>query len=183
MDGYAVRAADVDKATKEHPVVLPVFGTIAAGAEMPPPLGSGGAVRIMTGAPIPQGADTVIRVEDTDRGIERVAILDARDAARNVRPAGEDLAEGDVAVSSGSVIGPAQLGVLASVGASAVEVRRVPRVGILASGDELVDLEGFAEVRRGRRIVSSNSYTMRASVALAGGEPVNLGIVGDDREL
>jgi molybdopterin molybdotransferase len=140
-------------------------------------------MRIMTGAPIPQGADTVIRVEDTDRGVERVTIFDARDASRNVRPAGEDLAEGDVAVSSGTLIGPAQLGVLASVGAATVEVWRIPRVGILASGDELVDLHGFAEVKRGRRIVSSNSYTMRASVALAGGEPVNLGIVGDDREL
>jgi molybdopterin molybdotransferase len=183
MDGYAVRAADVARATREHPIVLPVFGTIAAGAEPPPPLERGGAMRIMTGAPVPQGADTVIRVEDTDRGVERVTILDARDASRNVRPAGEDLAEGDVAVSSGTVIGPAQLGVLASVGAAMVEVRRVPRVGILASGDELVDLEEFDEVRRGRRIVSSNSYTMRASVALAGGEPVNLGIVGDDREL
>ena len=131
---------------------------------------AGTAIRIMTGAPVPDGADTVIRVEDTDGGEERVAIRDARDAGRNVRPRGEDLKVGDLAVTRGTVLGPAQIGVLASVGCAKVPVHRRPRVAVLASGDELVDVDRFDEVRRGERIVSSNGYTLRASVARAGGD-------------
>ena len=177
MDGYAVRAADIEST----PVSLPVVATVPAGGSAPRPLAAGEAMRIMTGAPVPAGADSVIRVEDTDRGAERVTIGDARDAGRNVRPRGEDLVAGSVAVGAGTTIGPAQLGVLASVGAAEVQVHRRPRVGVLATGDELVDLDRFDEVLRGRRIVSSNSYTIRAAVALAGGEVVDLGLAPDDR--
>jgi molybdopterin molybdotransferase len=136
----------------------------------------------MTGAPIPDGADSVIRIEDTDRGVEQVLIYDARDAGRNVRPRGEDLSLGALALEAGTVIGPAQLGVLASVGAATIAVHRRPRVGVLATGDELVLVDGFDDVRAGRRIVSSNSYTIRAAVSLAGAEVVDLGIAPDDRE-
>jgi molybdopterin molybdotransferase len=94
---------------------------------------------------------------------------------------GEDLRTGDVALAAGSAIGAAQLGVLASVGTAMVEVYRLPRVAVLATGDELVDVGGFEEVRQGRRIVSSNSYTLGAAVVQAGGEPVDLGIAADDR--
>lgn len=180
MDGYAVRAADVDRATKEDPVVLPVLETVRAGQRPTRPVVTGSAIRIMTGAPVPEGADTVIRVEDTDGGEVRVAIRDARDAGRNVRPRGEDLQRGAVAIPAGCLIGPAQLGVLASVGASTVKVHRRPRVAVLASGDELVDLDRFDEVRRGDRIVTSNSYTIGANVLAAGGEAIDLGIVRDD---
>jgi molybdopterin molybdotransferase len=180
MDGYAVHAADVSSATRDGPVVLPVLETVRAGQRPTRSVVSGTAIRVMTGAPVPEGADSVIRVEDTDGGERRVAIRDARDAGRNIRPRGEDLKPGAVAVAAGSVIGPAQFGVLASVGASTVKVHRRPRVAVLASGDELVDLDRFDEVRRGDRIVTSNSYTIGANVLAAGGESIDLGIVRDD---
>jgi molybdopterin molybdotransferase len=182
MDGYAVRAADVRGARGEAPIALPVTETVAAGAAPTTALAPLTAVRIMTGAPIPQGADSVIRIEDTDRGVENVLIFDARDAGRNVRPRGEDLSEGAIALAAGTVIGPAQLGVLASVGAATVSVHRRPRVAVLATGDELVDVEGFDEVLAGRRIVSSNSHTIRAAASLAGADVIDLGIAPDDRD-
>ncbi|HUX34679.1 MAG TPA: gephyrin-like molybdotransferase Glp [Gemmatimonadaceae bacterium] len=180
MDGYAVRADDVRGASSAHPVMLAVVGTIAAGARGDRPVAPGQAYRIMTGAPLPDGADGVIRVEDTDGGVERVAVVDDRDAGRNVRPRGEDLAAGALAVARGTRLGPAHLGVLASVGRGTVDVSRRPRVAILATGDELVDVDRFDEVRRGERIVTSNSYTLDALVRSAGGEPVPLGLVRDD---
>jgi molybdopterin molybdotransferase len=180
MDGYAVRAIDVARAKIVLPVVLPVRETIRAGQQPSSPLAAGTAVRIMTGAPVPEGADSVIRVEDTDGGEERVTILDPRDAGRNVRARAEDLRAGEVALERGTVLGPAQLGVLASVGCASVPVHRRPRVAVLASGDELVDVDQFDAVKRGERIVSSNGYTIRASVESLGGEVVDLGIVADD---
>jgi molybdopterin molybdotransferase len=180
MDGYAVRAVDVAGARQDAPAVLRVVGTIAAGGAADHTVGRGEAVRIMTGAPLPAGADSVVRIEDTDGGTERVAVRNARDARRNVRPRGEDLSRGATAVASGTRIGAAQLGVLASVGATHVEAHRRPRVGILSSGDELVDVDRFDEVMAGRRIVASNSYTLWALVQAAGAEPVDLGLVGDD---
>lgn len=180
MDGYAVRSADVSKATASSPVVLPVIETIAAGRQPSQPLRAGAAMRIMTGAPVPEGADSVIRVEDTDAGVERVAIRDTRDAGRNLRPAAEDIRVGEVAVAAGTIIGPPQIGVLASVGAATVPAHRRPRVAVMSSGDELVTVENFEPVRRGERIVSSNSYSVRAAVTAAGAEVMNLGIVGDD---
>jgi molybdopterin molybdotransferase len=180
MDGYAVRSGDVAAASGERPVALPVLETVRAGQRPTLAVEPGTAVRVMTGAPIPRGADSVIRVEDTDGGENRVTIRDARDAKRNVRPRGEDLMPGDLVAARGTVLGPAQIGVLASVGAGTLVVHRRPRVAILASGDELVDVDRFDEVVRGDRIVSSNSYTLRAAVAAAGAEPVYLGIVPDD---
>ena len=181
MDGYAVRASDVRGARHDAPVALPVTETIAAGGMPTTSLAPGTAMRIMTGAPVPRGADSVIRIEDTDRGDERVLIVDPRDAGRNVRPRGEDLDTGAVAVPASTVVGPAQLGVLASVGARTVSVHRRPRVAILATGDELVDLDRFDQVLAGKRIVSSNSYTLRAAATLAGAEVIDLGICADDR--
>ena len=180
MDGYAVRAADVAKASASNPIVLPVIETIAAGRQPSTPLPAGAAMRIMTGAPVPEGADSVIRVEDTDAGVERVAIRDARDAGRNLRPAAEDIRVGDIAVPAGTILGPSHIGVLASVGAAVAPVHARPRVAVMSSGDELVTVDNFEPVRRGERIVSSNSYSVRAAVAAAGGEVLDLGIVGDD---
>jgi molybdopterin molybdotransferase len=180
MDGYAVRGTDIDAATKEQPIELRVLETVAAGKFATRQVGPGEATRIMTGAPIPDGADTVIRVEDTDAGIELVTVRNARDARRNIRPRGEDFHEGDSLLEPGASLGPAQLGILASVGRAAVDVHRRPRVGILGSGDELVDVDGFHEVLAGRKIVSSNGYTLHALVRTAGGEPVNLGVSPDD---
>jgi molybdopterin molybdotransferase len=180
MDGYAVRAADVASASPSHPVVLPVLETVRAGQRPTRTVDPQSAIRIMTGAPIPAGADTVIRVEDTDSGETTVAITDARDAGRNVRPRGEDLQIGAVAVHRGTVLGPAQIGVLASIGCSPVPVHRRPKVAVLASGDELVDVDRFEEVLRGDRIVSSNTYTIAALAREAGADVVELGIVPDD---
>jgi molybdopterin molybdotransferase len=179
MDGYAVRASDVASASAESPVSLPVLETIAAGGFPTRPLAPGAATRIMTGAPLPEGADSVVRVEDTDGGLARVAVRSARDAGKNRRLRGEDLRAGEVVLPAGTPVGPAQIGVLASCGAAAVDVVRRPRVAILGSGDELVDLDRFHEALEGRKIVSSNSYTLHALVRAAGGEPVNLGVSAD----
>lgn len=179
MDGYAVRSADVDGASDSAPVTLPVSETIAAGQRASYALRPGAAIRIMTGAPIPPGADSVIRVEDTDGGEHTVVVRDARDMRRNIRPRGEDLQVGSLAVPRGVMLGAAHIGVLASVGCGSVPVHRRPRVAVLASGDELVDLDGFERVLRGERIVSSNSYTIAAAARAAGAEVVELGIVAD----
>src|SRR5205085_1927100 len=98
------------------------------------------ALRIMTGAPLPEGADSVVRVEDTDAGTERVTVRDDRDLRRNLRPRGEDMHEGDVVLPAGTPVAAAQIGVLASIGRAALDVHRRPRVAIVGSGDELVDL-------------------------------------------
>ena len=184
MDGYAVRCHDdVRTASGAAPVVLSVIGTIAAGATATRALAQGEAYRIMTGAPVPPGADSVVRVEDTDRGVERVCIQDSRDALRNIRSRGEDLAIGSLALPRGVHLGPGHLGVLASVGCAHVQVHRRPRVAILCQpGDELVDIDRFDEVLRGERIVTSNSYTLEALVRTAGGEALSLGLVHDDPE-
>ncbi|MGH7665592.1 MAG: molybdopterin molybdotransferase MoeA [Gemmatimonadaceae bacterium] len=182
MDGYAVLARDIEGASDGAPVVLPVVETIAAGGFPSRALCAGEAFRIMTGAPLPEGADSVVRVEDTDGGVERVRVDRARDRGRNVRARGEDMHTGDEVLPAGTPIGAAQIGVLASMGQAAVDVYRRPRVALLGSGDELVDLDRFHEALDGRRIVSSNSYTLHALVRSAGGEPVNLGIVADTPE-
>ncbi|HEX6317009.1 MAG TPA: hypothetical protein VFZ73_19185, partial [Gemmatimonadaceae bacterium] len=135
MDGYAVRAADIEGATAEQPVTLPVSGTIAAGGFAARALVAGEAMRIMTGAPIPDGADTVVRVEDTDAGLEQVQIRNTRDSRKNIRPCGEDFREGTAVIRAGTPVAAAQLGVLASLGYATVEVHRRPVVAIAGSGD------------------------------------------------
>jgi molybdopterin molybdotransferase len=182
MDGFAVRAADVRGATTDAPVRLRVVETIAAGARGARVVGAGEAARIMTGAPVPEGADSVVRVEDTSTSADVVEVRDDRDAGSNVRAAGEDVRTGAVVVRSGTVLGAAHVGVLASVGCARPAVHRRPRVAILATGDELVSLDSFDEVLAGRRIVSSNSYSLEAAVRAAGGDPVSIGIAPDDRD-
>lgn len=179
MDGYAVRGDDIDGATADRPVALSVLETVAAGRFATQSVGTGQAIRIMTGAPLPDGADTVVRVEDTDGGTSQVLVRNPRDARRNIRARGEDFHEGDTLLEPGVALGAAQLGVLASVGRSTVDVHRRPRVAIMGSGDELVDVDRFHEVLAGRKIVSSNGYTLQALVRDAGGEPVNLGVAAD----
>ena len=182
MDGYAVVGADIEHASADAPVRLPVVETIAAGEFPSRALMAGEAMRIMTGAPLPEGADTVVRVEDTDAGTDRVEVRASRDARRNVRPRGEDLHAGDTVLTAGTVLGAAQIGVLASMGFASVDVVRRPRVAILGSGDELVDLDRFHEALDGRKIVSSNGYTLTTLVRDAGGDAVNLGVVADTRD-
>lgn len=184
MDGYAVCAEDVANASATSPVTLTVVGTIAAGSPTTRRLVRGEAMRIMTGAPVPAGADTVIRVEDTDAGTSSVRIAASRDVLRNVRPRGEDLAPGAIAVARGDELQPGHIGVLASVGCAEVPVFGRPRIAVLASGDELVDVDRFDEVAAdggaGGKIVTSNTYSLEAAVELAGGIAVSLGFVSDD---
>lgn len=182
MDGYAVLGSDVAHAGPDAPVRLPVAETIAAGTFPSRSLRPGEAMRIMTGAPVPDGADSVIRVEDSDGGESVVEIVNARDVGRNLRPRGEDMGAGDVVLPAGTPIGPAQIGVLAACGAAVVSVFRRPRVAIAGSGDELVELDRFHEAFAGRRVVSTNGYALHAAVIEAGGIPVDLGIAADTPE-
>jgi molybdopterin molybdotransferase len=180
MDGYACRAADVRSASADNPVRMPVAETIAAGAFATRALHAGEAMRIMTGAPLPDGADTVIRVEDTDGGSDEVLIRTARDAGRNVRRRGEDVGRGDTVARSGARIGAAEVAILAAVGQATVRVHELPRIGILCSGDELISVNGMAAGDDLPRVVSANSYSLSAIVSEAGGEPLDLGLVADD---
>jgi molybdopterin molybdotransferase len=189
MDGYAVLASSIAGATEAEPVALAVIEEVPAGAFPSLSVGPGQAIKVMTGAPIPTGADTVVRVEHTDAwgagAAERggvggtVLIRSDGDARRNIRRRGEDLRVGGPVVAAGRVLRPAEIGVLASVGRAAVAVHRKARVAILSNGDELVDLDGFAEVVAGRRIVNSNAYGLAAAVTAAGATPVVLGIAAD----
>jgi molybdopterin molybdotransferase len=188
MDGFAVRSPDVERASAERPVRLPVVDDIAAGSFPRAPLSPGTAARVMTGAAVPRGADSVIRVEHTDGGVgfgtgaAMVTIFSRDDSGRNVRAAGEDLREGQQILSPGRVLSAGDLGVAASIGRVSLPVVRRPLVGVLATGDELVDLAEFEEVRAGRRIVSSNSYTLAAQLREAGLETRILGIARDSHE-
>ena len=180
MDGFAAHADDVRGSTRERPSRLEIIGTIAAGSAPTRALAHGEVARIMTGAYLPAGADSVIRVEDTTADAAVVSVLDDRDAGRNIRRRGEDVRADQVVMRAGTAIAAPHIGVLASVGCADPVVHRRPRVAILATGDELVTLDRFAEVRSGTRIVSSNSYALAAAVRAAGGEPVPLGIAPDD---
>jgi molybdopterin molybdotransferase len=181
MDGYAVRSADITPVMTGEPVKLRVIATIAAGEFAPRALKRGEAMRIMTGAPVPGGADSVIRKEDTDGGSEKVEIREARDVWKNIRAAGEDYQSGDLLAKRGAPLKPALLGVLASTGIATVQVFRRPRVAIISSGNELVDLDDFDQVVAARRIVSTNSYTLEALTRVSGGIPEDLGIASDTR--
>lgn len=177
MDGYAVRAAD----TAGAPVRLRVAGTLAAGAAPDIPVGVGEAVRIMTGAPMPPGADAVVMVERTEPADGGAAVVIGTEAhpGDHVRAAGEDLAAGQEAFPAGTVLGPGHLGVVASTGRTAVEVYRRARVGVLSTGDELVD-DG-SPLRPGQ-IRDSNRPTLLALVRQAGCEAVDLGRCGDTEQ-
>src|SRR5207247_6909273 len=146
-------------------------------------VGQAEATRIFTGAPLPQGADTVIRQEDTAQPSKaHVTIRNARDAKKNIRRRGEDIRKGAVVLPAGTTLGPAQLGVLASIAYDAPLVHRRPRVAFMGSGDEIVDLEQRDAILAGTKIASTNSSTLDAPIRRASAEPVNLGIARDTRE-
>ncbi len=179
MDGYAVRAADVETAASAAPVTLRLLEVIGAGSVPTRPVEAGTATKIMTGSPLPTGADTVVRIEDTEELDGHVHIRVAAAAGTNVREPGEDLRAGETVLSRGRTLRPADVGLLASLGTTMVRVSRRPRVAILTTGNELVepgDLLGPGQ------IVNSNAYTLAAAVEEAGGEPVMLGIARDEPE-
>ncbi|MFQ5449870.1 MAG: gephyrin-like molybdotransferase Glp [Nitrospinaceae bacterium] len=176
MDGYALIAADIQSASPENPVKLEVTEEIAAGYRSESVLKPGQAFRIMTGAPIPQGADAVIMQEDTEKNGSSVLVKDNAVIGENIREAGEDVRAGEVVIPRGSPITPAQVGMMAVVGRSQVFVSQRPRVAILSTGDEILDLD---EQPSGPCIFNSNGYMLSAQVRSAGGIPVYLGIARD----
>ena len=177
MDGYAVRAVDTKGATKTSPKVLAVSATVPAGGVAPRALEAGEAMRIMTGAPMPEGADAVVMVELTRPAGFDVMILAEVPPGNHVRPAGDDIRPGTEVFHPGTVLSPGHLGVLASIGRETVKVYRRPRVGVMSTGDELV--EGPQPLQPGQ-IRDSNRLTLLSLVAEAGCHPVDLGLIRDD---
>ncbi|MGI9139906.1 MAG: molybdopterin molybdotransferase MoeA [Gemmatimonadaceae bacterium] len=177
MDGYAVRVGDVAVGAS-----LRVAATIKAGDAAERSLAPGEAMKIMTGAPVPAGADSVIRIEDTSESNGNVTFNDARDAGRNIRKRAEDIAEGQVVIARGTRLLAPHIGVLASTGTSRVAVHARPVVAIISTGDELVRVEELDGARDSRKIVSSNSYSLAALVRECGGVPVDGGLIADDRD-
>jgi molybdopterin molybdotransferase len=180
MDGYAVRSADTAGARPEAPARLRVLETVGAGAVATQTVAPQTAIRIMTGAPVPDGADAVVRVEDTSDSDVVVDVRVAVGRGVNVREAGEDVRAGERVLEAGRGLRPADIGLIASLGMATVRVTRRPEVAILTTGDELVDI---GEPLGPGQIVNSNAYTLAAAVEEAGGQPRVMGIVRDRPEL
>ena len=179
MDGFAVRAADTVGASKTNPVTLPVVSTIPAGSVAPRALAAGETMRIMTGAPLPEGADAIIMVELTRPAGFDVDLLAEVPEGNHIRPAGDDIGTGTEIFHPGTVLGPGQLGVLASLGRTHVTVYPRPRVGVMSTGDELV--EGSEPLEPGQ-IRDSNRLTLLSLAREAGFTPVDLGLVRDNEK-
>jgi len=179
MDGFAVRAADTQRATPDTPITLAVLGTLGAGHLASWTIAPGTALRIMTGAPIPDGADTVVKREDTECTAQSVTLFNAARPRDHIIPPGRDIPEGTTLLRCGDVVTPWAIGIFASQGMTQVSVRRRPRVGILALGDELVlPHEPLAP----GQIRVSNLYAITAGVTKYGGLALNLGIACDRLE-
>lgn len=185
MDGFAVRAADIQAARADQPVCLRVVADIPAGMAVEAEIGPGEAIRIMTGAPLPEGADTVVPVEETDfygrsAGLpapELVCIRKAVQAGSYVRPRGEDVHKGEAVLQAGSMLRPMEIGFLSMLGVGEVPVHRQPRVAIFSTGDELLPVE---QPLAPGKIHDANSYTLGGLVEQAGGIAIQLGIIPDD---
>ncbi|GAB3622951.1 molybdopterin molybdotransferase MoeA [Mariniluteicoccus endophyticus] len=181
MDGYAVRAADLHAASEKNPKVLAVVGEIAAGTVADKPLPPGTAMKIMTGAPVPEGADTVVQYELTDRGSDDVRIFAQVEQGKNIRRRGSDIAEGEDLLRSGQVIDARTVGLLAGIGIDKVLVRPRPRVVIISTGSELVD-PGLPLSELGQ-LYDSNSFLLAAAAKAAGAQVFRVGLVADDPEV
>jgi molybdopterin molybdotransferase len=187
MDGFALRAADVADAAPDSARTLRVVADIPAGSHPTVSLSEGQAARIMTGAPLPQGADAVLPVEDTDfqnrsAGLpapEFVRAYQAVKAGENVRPRGMDIRAGEAVLQAGHLLKPQDLGVLAMLGEAQIRVHRRPRVALLSSGDELLAVDAPLE---SGKIRDSNSYTLAALIESAGAEVLRLGVAADQRQ-
>jgi len=182
MDGYAARSEDVRGASPEMPKTLRVIGLVRAGEARAGSVGEGEAIRIMTGAPLPAGCDSVVRVEDTDGEAEAgtVRVYSDRDAGRNVRPGGEDMRAGDRVLERGATVHVGAVAVLAALGRTRVLVHRRPRVAILTTGDELRTPDRYEDVLAGAGVPESNGPMLAAAVLEAGGDAVSLGVAPDD---
>ncbi len=181
VDGYAVLVSDVQTASREHPATLRVIGEIMAGQVPTVPLQKGTAIRVMTGAPLPDNAAAMIMVEDTELydNDETVAIFEAARSGQYVRRSGGDIRAGQQALKRGTVLYAAELGILASLGVAEVAVFRLPRVAVVSTGDEIIDVEDSLTLPPGK-IWDSNRYTLAALVAEAGGVLHSLTHIPDD---
>jgi molybdopterin molybdotransferase len=179
MDGYAVRSEDTRGASKDDPAVLTVIEDLPAGYVARRQIKKGEVIRIMTGAPLPEGADSVVMVEETEASGEKVKIFTEVKPGQHIRKAGEDVKKGELVIPKCTVLRPAAIGMLASLRRSFVSVYQRPVVSILCTGDELVDVDG--ELKAGL-IVSSNGYTLATQVKECGGIPIVLGIARDKKE-
>ncbi|HEV2291507.1 MAG TPA: molybdopterin molybdotransferase MoeA, partial [Gemmatimonadales bacterium] len=179
MDGYAARAADVQGASADRPAVLRLVERIPAGSVPTRPLGPGACARVFTGSPVPTGADTVVRQEDTAADGDEIRVFNDRDAGANLRQPGEDIRRDAVALTAGLQLRAAHLGVLASLGIGAPMVVRRPRVAILCSGDEVADVDRPDEILAGRKVGNASAHALGAMIREAGGVPVDLGIAAD----
>jgi molybdenum cofactor synthesis domain-containing protein len=180
MDGYAVRAADTTGATPSSAIRLRVVGELAAGHPPTQAVGAGEAIRIMTGAPVPDGADAIVMVERTERDGDQVNVYEGASNGDHVRAAGGDLQPGQPVFDVGTVLGAAHVGVLASLGYETVRAHPRARVGVLSTGDELVEGEGTLEPGQ---IRDANRPMLLALLDEAGCEPRDLGIARDDEDL
>ena len=176
VDGYAVQAADLTAASRENPVRLEKLGYISAGDSGKDPLGSGQCVQIATGAPLPAGADTIVMKEDIKLEESLVCFFQSIPKTENVRYQGEDIPEGRTVIPVGTVIGPAQMAVLATFGFSRVPVRRVPKISIVSTGSELVDVD---ENPQSGQIRESNRYMLAGMVKQESCELVKMTMVPD----
>jgi molybdopterin molybdotransferase len=176
MDGYAVLAVDTARAAAATPVRLRVVDELAAGYVTETAVTSGTAIRIMTGAPIPPGADTVVKVEDTASDAEWVDVFAKAPVGQYIRPAGEDVNKGELVLPRGTLVRPQEIGMLATLGCKEVSAVRRPRVAILATGDEVIEID---EPMVPGQIRNANSYSNAAQVVRWGGVPVMLGIARD----
>jgi molybdopterin molybdotransferase len=179
MDGYAVRSADLAAASEHNPVRLKVLETVAAGMEPTRRIEPGEAIRTMTGAPIAEGADAVVPVERTRGDGASVEILASAERGAFVRPRGEDVKRGELIIRAGKALSASDVGMLASLNRSMVDVYRRPRVAVVATGDELVDVD---QVPSGAQVVNSSAYALAAAIEEAGGESAILKIARDQRE-
>ena len=177
MDGYAVRVEDVAAASEATPVRLPVVGDVAAGSQSVYRVQPGLSTRIMTGAPVPAGADAVVPIEWTDHGLASVTIVQAPQSGQNIRRQGEDVRAGEVVLAEGTRLGPGQLGLLAAVGRDRVIVRPRPRVVILSTGSELVEP---GQPTTSGQIHESNSFILTTAAREAGALAFRVGIVPDE---
>ena len=178
MDGYAVRHIDTKGAAKNKPLQLKVIEDIPAGKVALKKIKKGEAARIMTGAVIPEGADSVIRQEDTKKNGRTVIIYSSANKGLNIRFAGEDVQKRELVVNRGSALRPADIGMLAALGKAFISVYQKPRVAIMSTGDELVDIETNPPLGK---IINSNSYSLAAQVLECGGIPIMLGISKDKK--
>ena len=180
MDGYAVHAADLVGVSRANPLALPVVGSIAAGDPIAAELEPGSVIKIMTGAPVPPGADAVVPYEHTDRGSDTATFMHAPTVGDHIRRAGEDIAVGDRIASIGDRLGPRQIGMLAGIGIDQVLVRPRPRVVVISTGSELI--QPGLELHEGQ-IYDSNSFMLAAMARSEGAQVFRVGIVSDDPEV